>query len=113
MPQALPVNRVCYATANHLAARRASSQVVLFAFDCLYLNGESMLHRPLTERREALYGALKEVEGQLAYASAKTSRDVEELAVGARVYTARFSVGARVYTARFSVGARVYTPAFR
>lgn len=55
-------------------------QVVLFAFDCLYLNGESMLHRPLTERREALYGALREVEGQLAFASAKTSRDVEELA---------------------------------
>ncbi|GIL44509.1 hypothetical protein Vafri_1960 [Volvox africanus] len=54
-------------------------QVVLFAFDCLYLNGESLLHKPLTERREALYGALTEKEGQLEFASAKTSRDVEEL----------------------------------
>ncbi|EFJ43817.1 ATP-dependent DNA ligase [Volvox carteri f. nagariensis] len=54
-------------------------QVVLFAFDCLYLNGESLLHKPLTERREALYGALMEKEGQLQFATAKTSRDVEEL----------------------------------
>ncbi|GIL75828.1 hypothetical protein Vretifemale_5549 [Volvox reticuliferus] len=54
-------------------------QVVLFAFDCLYLNGESLLHKPLTERREALYNALTEKEGQLQFASAKTSRDVEEL----------------------------------
>ncbi|GFR47278.1 hypothetical protein Agub_g8965 [Astrephomene gubernaculifera] len=54
-------------------------QVVLFAFDCLYLNGESLLHRPLTERRQALYGALVEKPGELEFASAKTSRDVEEL----------------------------------
>ncbi len=56
-------------------------QVVLFAFDCLYLNGQSLLHKPLTERREALYSALVEKEGQLQFASAKTSRDVEELEV--------------------------------
>ncbi|KAG2440908.1 hypothetical protein HXX76_003761 [Chlamydomonas incerta] len=54
-------------------------QVVLFAFDCLYLNGESLLHKPLTERRAALYGSLSEKEGELLYASYKTSRDVEEL----------------------------------
>ncbi|KXZ56337.1 hypothetical protein GPECTOR_1g298 [Gonium pectorale] len=54
-------------------------QVVLFAFDCLYLNGESMLHKPLTERRAALYSALIEKEGELQYASYKTSRNVEEL----------------------------------
>lgn len=54
---------------------------MVFAFDCLYLNGASLLHAPLSERRAALYGALKPVEGQLAFATAKTSRDVEELAV--------------------------------
>eukprot|EP00198_Chlamydomonas_reinhardtii_P013554 XP_001702891.1 DNA ligase [Chlamydomonas reinhardtii] len=54
-------------------------QVVLFAFDCLYLNGQSLLHKPLTERRAALYGSLTEKEGELLYASYKTSRDVEEL----------------------------------
>lgn len=55
--------------------------VCVFAFDCLYLNGEPLLTKPLTERREALYGSLKEVEGQLAFATAKVSRDVEELEV--------------------------------
>ncbi|KAG2493340.1 hypothetical protein HYH03_008474 [Edaphochlamys debaryana] len=54
-------------------------QVVLFAFDCLFLNGESLLHKPLTERREALYSALETREGELQFASFKTSRDVEEL----------------------------------
>lgn len=36
---------------------------------------------PLTARREALYSALRESEGQLHFATAKTSRDVEELQV--------------------------------
>lgn len=57
---------------------------MVFAFDCLYLNGESLLHAPLTARRAALYSALTPVEGELAFAEAKTSRDVEELAVSER-----------------------------
>lgn len=56
-------------------------QVVLFAFDCLYLNGESLLDKPLTARREALYGALMEKEGELQFATTKISRDVEDLEV--------------------------------
>lgn len=54
---------------------------MVFAFDCLYINGRSLLHEPLSVRRQAMYGALTPVEGQLAFATAKTSRDVEELAV--------------------------------
>lgn len=53
--------------------------VCLYAFDCLYLNGEPLLRAPLTQRREALYGALSEEEGRLHFATAKVSRDVEEL----------------------------------
>lgn len=34
-------------------------QVLVFAFDCLYLNGNSLLAEPLTERRKALYSAIK------------------------------------------------------
>ncbi|KIY95400.1 DNA ligase 1 [Monoraphidium neglectum] len=55
-------------------------QVAVYAFDCLYLNGRSLLHAPLSERRAALYSSLKPAEGQLAFATAKISRDVEELA---------------------------------
>ncbi len=34
-------------------------QVLVYAFDCLYLNGRSLLNAPLTERRAALYSAVK------------------------------------------------------
>ncbi len=32
---------------------------MVYAFDCLYLNGRSLLNVPLTERRAALYSAVK------------------------------------------------------
>ena len=57
------------------------AQVCVFAFACLYINGRSLLREPLEERRKALYGALKEVEGEMQFATAKTSRDVDELQV--------------------------------
>eukprot|EP00195_Chlamydomonas_chlamydogama_P015251 CAMPEP_0202891666 /NCGR_PEP_ID=MMETSP1392-20130828/1671_1 /ASSEMBLY_ACC=CAM_ASM_000868 /TAXON_ID=225041 /ORGANISM="Chlamydomonas chlamydogama, Strain SAG 11-48b" /LENGTH=944 /DNA_ID=CAMNT_0049575491 /DNA_START=248 /DNA_END=3082 /DNA_ORIENTATION=+ len=56
-----------------------SVQVCIFAFDCLYINGRSLLKEPLSARREALYGALQEREGEFMFATAKTSTDVEEL----------------------------------
>ncbi len=51
----------------------------MFVFDCLFINGRSLLKTPLRERREALHGALIEVEGEMQVAVAKTSRDLEEL----------------------------------
>lgn len=55
--------------------------VCVFAFDCLFLNGKSLLREPLVERRRALYDSLIEVEGEMQFATNKTSRDVEELQV--------------------------------
>jgi DNA ligase-1 len=55
--------------------------VALYAFDCLYLNGENLLQKPMMERRKALYSAFKEVPGEFFFATAKVSRDVEELQV--------------------------------
>ena len=46
-------------------------QVCLFAFDCLYLDGQVLLQRPLTERRAALYSAVSEQPGELMLATAK------------------------------------------
>lgn len=46
-------------------------QVILFAFDCLYKDGEVLLQRPLTERRAALYSAVSEQPGELLFATAK------------------------------------------
>lgn len=54
-------------------------QVCVFAFDCLYLNGEALLKKSLSERREALRAAIKPTPGKMELATAKTSHDVEEL----------------------------------
>lgn len=53
--------------------------VCVFAFDCLYVDGMPLLHKSLTERREALYAAIKPIPGKFEFAIAKTSSDVEEL----------------------------------
>ena len=56
-------------------------KVALYAFDCLYLNGEPLLRKPMHERRAALYAAFREVPGEFFFVTEKTSRDVEELQV--------------------------------
>lgn len=43
----------------------------MFAFDCLSLNGRTLLREPLTARREALYSALDVSEGKLEFATMK------------------------------------------
>jgi DNA ligase 1 len=54
-------------------------QVVLFCFDCLYLNGKVMMREPLHARRQAMYDSIAPQEGKIQFATAKTSRDIEEL----------------------------------
>jgi hypothetical protein len=68
-------------------SRETGEQVVLYCFDCLYLDGDVMLRRPLLERREALYQAIIPEEGKIQFATQKTSRDLEELQ--ARLRTSR------------------------
>lgn len=53
--------------------------VCVYAFDCLYVDGKSLLQEPLTARREALYKSLIPIPGKFEFAEAKTSHDVEEL----------------------------------
>ena len=54
-------------------------QVCLFAFDCLYINGRSLLKEPFSERRKALYENFKEVEGRFLYAKHMTCDDTEQI----------------------------------
>ena len=46
-------------------------RVCIFAFDCLYLNGKTLLQEPLTQRRAALQNAVLEKHGELQIATAK------------------------------------------
>ncbi|XP_063676800.1 DNA ligase 1-like [Bolinopsis microptera] len=55
--------------------------VCLFAFDLLYLNGESLIREPFRKRRELLHSAFKEVPGQFIFATAKDCNDTEEIQI--------------------------------
>merc|ERR1712241_906670 len=54
-------------------------KVCLFAFDLLFLNGESLVRRPLRERRELLLSAFKTVKGEFLFATGKDCSDPEEI----------------------------------
>lgn len=54
-------------------------QVCLYVFDLMYLNGESLLHLNLKERREKLYSHFKEVRGEMHFATHKEFDNSEDL----------------------------------
>ncbi|KDD76347.1 ATP dependent DNA ligase, partial [Helicosporidium sp. ATCC 50920] len=53
--------------------------VCVYCFDCLFCDGETLVDRPLRERREVLRRALVPAPGELEFASEASSSDVEEL----------------------------------
>uniref|UniRef100_A0A383WI45 DNA ligase n=1 Tax=Tetradesmus obliquus TaxID=3088 RepID=A0A383WI45_TETOB len=75
----LPFQVLSTRARKEVALADVKVQVCVYAFDCLYHNGASLLHEPLTKRRQLLHDSLVEVPGQLAQATTKISNDVEEL----------------------------------
>ncbi|CAG2227882.1 LIG1 [Mytilus edulis] len=55
-------------------------QVCVYAFDLLYLNGESLVTQPFRRRRELLHQSFEEIEGEFVYAKSKILSDTEEIA---------------------------------
>jgi len=54
-------------------------QVQLFAFDLIYLNGESMVKKPLIERRRLLHDHFQPIQGQFSFATSLDTDNVEQL----------------------------------
>ncbi|KAL6053522.1 tRNA ligase [Balamuthia mandrillaris] len=54
--------------------------VCLYAFDLLYLNGESLLRRPFQERRQLLHESFQEAPGLFQFARYLDTSDVEDIA---------------------------------
>lgn len=54
-------------------------QVCLFAFDILCYNDTPLIQKPLRERRKVLQSVTQEVPGNFAFATSKTTDNVEEL----------------------------------
>jgi len=54
-------------------------RVCVFSFDLLFLNGESLLQRPLAERRELLHKSFLELPNEFQFAKASDAADVEAI----------------------------------
>ncbi|MCJ1421416.1 hypothetical protein MMC32_007779 [Xylographa parallela] len=54
-------------------------KVCVFAFDMLFYNGESIVHKSLRERREILKGAFDEVEGEFRFAQYGDTSELDEI----------------------------------
>ncbi|TPX42474.1 hypothetical protein SeMB42_g05004 [Synchytrium endobioticum] len=54
-------------------------QVLVFAFDLLYLNGQPLIREPFVKRREILHQHFQEIEGEFAFAKHMDTADVGEI----------------------------------
>lgn len=55
-------------------------QVCIYAFDLLYLNGESLVKETFRKRRELLHSCATEIPGQFMFATATDSIDTDTIA---------------------------------
>jgi len=55
-------------------------QVCIYAFDLLYVNGESLVSRPLRHRRDVLRSSFPEVEAEFMFASSLVTNDTDRVA---------------------------------
>ena len=55
-------------------------QVCIYAFDLLYINGESLVSRPLRHRRDVLRSSFPQVEGEFTFASSLVTNDTDRVA---------------------------------
>ncbi|XP_053219863.1 DNA ligase 1 isoform X2 [Podarcis raffonei] len=55
-------------------------QVCVYAFDMLFLNGQSLVRKPLSERRALLHDSFNEVEGQFLFATSMDTSNTDEIA---------------------------------
>ncbi|KAJ9124875.1 hypothetical protein QFC24_002804 [Naganishia onofrii] len=55
-------------------------RVHIFAFDLLYLNGESLLHKQLVERRQLLQESFHPVQGEFGFAKSSDGSSSEQIA---------------------------------
>nr|XP_039255431.1 DNA ligase 1-like [Styela clava] len=55
-------------------------QVCIYAFDLLYINGQSLVREPLRKRRERLLKSFNQIEGEFVFATSQDSVNTDEIA---------------------------------
>ncbi|XP_054367462.1 DNA ligase 1 isoform X4 [Mirounga angustirostris] len=55
-------------------------QVCLYAFDLIYLNGQSLVREPLSQRRQLLRENFVQTEGEFVFATSLDTKDTEQIA---------------------------------
>ncbi|KAK6543733.1 hypothetical protein TWF694_000467 [Orbilia ellipsospora] len=75
----LPFQTLMTRKRKDVAIEDVKVKVCVYAFDLLFLNGESLVHKSLAERRDAMREAFKEVEGEFAYAKHANIDQVDEI----------------------------------
>ncbi|CAG8568384.1 13117_t:CDS:2 [Acaulospora colombiana] len=66
-------------TRKNVELSKISVPVCVFAFDLMYLNGQSLLKLPLRNRRDLLHGNFVKVKGQFDFVAQIESSDPEEV----------------------------------
>uniref|UniRef100_A0A6A7G0Z5 DNA ligase n=2 Tax=Hirondellea gigas TaxID=1518452 RepID=A0A6A7G0Z5_9CRUS len=75
----LPFQTLSTRKRKDVKAEDISVQVCLYAFDCLYLNGKSLLKEPFAERRKALHESFVEETGKFMFAKYENTSDPEDI----------------------------------
>ncbi|KAF3937851.1 hypothetical protein ABW19_dt0207591 [Dactylella cylindrospora] len=75
----LPFQTLMTRKRKDVAIEDVTVKVCVYAFDLLFLNGESLVHKSLAERRDAMRVAFKEVDGEFAFARYSNIDQVDEI----------------------------------
>ncbi|KAL7798035.1 DNA ligase [Trichoderma ceciliae] len=75
----LPFQQLMTRKRKDVKAEDIKVKVCVFAFDLLYLNGESVVEKSLRERRELLSAAFVQVEGEFAFATHMNGQELDEI----------------------------------
>ncbi|KAM3821578.1 DNA ligase 1 isoform 1-T1 [Vipera latastei] len=78
--QILPFQVLTTRKRKDVDATEIRVQVCIYAFDMLYLNGTSLVQKPLSQRRTLLHNSFTEVEGQFLFATSMDTSNVDEIA---------------------------------
>ncbi|WPG99906.1 dna ligase 1 [Acrodontium crateriforme] len=77
--QVLPFQQLMTRKKKDVKAEDVKVKVCVFAFDLLFLNGEALVNKPFRVRRDLMYNAFEEVEGEFTFAKYGNSREIEEI----------------------------------